>query len=1681
MQTIISRTGLASVWRLALSIALLAVLALAAPPPQVAHAATINVNTTDDELNSDGDCSLREAIEAANTNAVVDGCTAGSIGMDTVYVPAGTYTLSLTGTGEDANQTGDLDVLEDLTMVGDGAGSTIIDADGIDRVLHVVPEDPMMSIVALDISGVTITGGELAADAVCLDYMTTINGGAGICAGGLATVLTISDSVITDNAVTIASTMSAGGGVLAAGYVGLNDCTVSYNSVGSETTGAGGGLLAFAGMDISGSTFNGNWAMQGGAIALMGYSEEGSSTLVNSTLSGNSAMMGGGLATVSSGGTASLTLTNCTVTRNAAYMGGAGIYNSGTTVQLKNNIVADQLVGSDCSGTITSQQYNIDSDNTCGLTLLGDQPSTDPLLGPLQDNGGPTLTHELLEGSPARDGVASGFCTVGTDQRGAPRPVDGDDNGTPLCDIGSFEADAPISTVELAIEKSGQPNPVYAGQELVYNISVTNNGTATADPVVVVDTLPADVSYQSDTGGCAVIDTGPPEVLECSVGPLGPSETFIFEITVLVSPDAEPGIIENSATANEEVTDTTRTLVRAPIVDLAIEKTDSPDPVMAGQELFYQIVVSNEGQATATGVTVTDTLPVDVEYMNDTGDCTGPDVSSPLVCSLPDLAGGDSYSFEIKTRVDPDVVVDEPYATLVISNTVQVGSEEIENDPADNTAVQSTFVEELADLTVLKWSKPDDQVEAGEVFTYTILVDNVGPSYARDVSLHDVMASSGTLNSVQVLDDPSRVDDCWVTDDGVRCELYDPLEPAGYDDLSGRWTVKVEVQADETQDVNNVVDVISNTPDPDMSNNRAEDSIAVGDVADLSLVKYIVGPPPAPFYAGNNVCFRLAVTNDGPSTAENVVLEDMLPVGVTVVNVEPQQGSCTTGTPGSTPVTCDLGTLGVDATLTIDVLLNIDPDYVGTLENDAVVSSDTFDPDNGNNRDSVIVSISTLSEVFMKKGCGWEEDVLAGEEIQYDILVRNDGPSTAHNYEFWDLLPDDVTYLSYEMLPSGGGECSYTPQLPPMHGGPGQGLHCMLGDVGPSETRVVYLRVRVNADASEGLLTNEITDWAADSNVSLTGSSGDLYCSNNVINEADLSIRKWAEPWKVFAGEQVMYTIEVANNGPGSAYGVFVTDTLPSGVLAELVTDPACEIAGDFTGEEVDCYWDVLPVGQTKTFYIFGRVEPDAEPGTVSNGVDVWSELSTDPVDYNDYSSAPILIQSRADLKVQKFGKPEGEVRAGDELTYTVIVENLGTGYAHGVTLDDVMESDGSFDLLEVTSNRDALCDPETGTFDHEMSLTCTLSDTLEVKGPEPGSGRWMLTVVVVANEPQDINNVASVTGADYDPDLSNNEAMAEHEITAVADLELVKQAWGEMLVGCEGETELWLNEVAAGNTVTYTLTVTNLGPSTAENVTVLDEPLPYPDLLNIDVESIEASQGECLTADIVDERRLSCNLGTIAPEMTATVTFVASVPSWVPDYTVLVNDAQVYSDMFDDNNGNDQYSNQTLVSRVADLEVIKTQDPEISLPYWDVTYTITVTNLGPSDVEGLFISDTIPVEVLDPVMTCCASDDGECDIPCEPPTCPEEPCPWPDMVFFAQADIPAGEWAIYTVNGTLDWWPCGPFTNTVTLIPPESLTHPPEDIDPCDENNTDIAVNDPVCHFDPLVLKAFPGPDSTD
>ena len=457
--------------RVSILTAVLVVFFLSSP----AWAATIVVDETADDnpLVDNGSCSLREAIIAANTDAAVDSCIAGDAGADTITLPAGTYTLSIGGTGEDLAATGDLDINTDLTINGAGAATTTINGGALDRVFHVAGG------ATVEINNVTITngnvtgeGGGILNDAVLTLTDTTVSGntsddrGGGISNWDFDSTLTLTNSTISGNTAssegggifnyngTLTLTNSTisdntatlnGGGIMSGAAVGsvltLTDTTVSGNT---STTAWAGGIFNNGTMTLTGSTISGN----SDSLGVGGITQQGTATISNTTISGN---IGRGIYNTAGDGVNS-TFTNVTIASNT----GTGYYHS-QTATFTNTIIANN--GTDCTGTgngvFTDVGWNLDSDDTCTFTALTDFPGTDPLLGPLQDNGGATLTHALASNSPAIDTGDNAGCPA-TDQRGTTRPQDGDDDSTATCDIGAYEfVPAPDSDVTDSVAPAG--------------------------------------------------------------------------------------------------------------------------------------------------------------------------------------------------------------------------------------------------------------------------------------------------------------------------------------------------------------------------------------------------------------------------------------------------------------------------------------------------------------------------------------------------------------------------------------------------------------------------------------------------------------------------------------------------------------------------------------------------------------------------------------------------------------------------------------------------------------------------------------------------------------------------------------------------------------------------------------------------------------------------------------------------------------------------------------------------------------------------------------------------------------------------------------------------------------------------------------------------------------------------
>jgi CSLREA domain-containing protein len=379
---------------------------------------------------SGGSCTLRAAIQEANALA----------GEDTVILPPGTYTLTITGRDEDTAATGDLDITANLIISGTGSGMTVIDGNGLDRVIHVP-----LSTTVVSISGITIQHGD-----------------AGISDGGglynLGTLHLADSAVISNTAVTSGTVRfyAGGGGIRNEGNMTVIACTVNGNTTGL----IGGGISSGGALTLTNSIVAYNAGTSTGGVFNFG-----TMIISNTTVSDNVAELytvGG----IRNSGT--MTLTNSTVTSNHDQQGMGGVtQDSSFPLMVKSTIIAYNysfLSGtSDCMGSLTSLGHNlVGSSSSCFYQAMPtDQISVDPLLGPLANNGGPTLTRLPQSSSPAINKGDNVGCPA-TDQRGVSRPQAG------MCDIGAVEVAFPYS-VYLPLVRNNRPSSGIYGY-------VTDNG-----------------------------------------------------------------------------------------------------------------------------------------------------------------------------------------------------------------------------------------------------------------------------------------------------------------------------------------------------------------------------------------------------------------------------------------------------------------------------------------------------------------------------------------------------------------------------------------------------------------------------------------------------------------------------------------------------------------------------------------------------------------------------------------------------------------------------------------------------------------------------------------------------------------------------------------------------------------------------------------------------------------------------------------------------------------------------------------------------------------------------------------------------------------------------------------------------------------------------------------------------
>jgi uncharacterized repeat protein (TIGR01451 family)/fimbrial isopeptide formation D2 family protein len=795
---------------------------------------------------------------------------------------------------------------------------------------------------------------------------------------------------------------------------------------------------------------------------------------------------------------------------------------------------------------------------------------------------------------------------------------DGDDHAS---------ASVVVNCPDIKVEKTPDNGTVQAGQNATFTIVVTNLGPGTANDVTLSDNLPAGYTWSvggADGASCSINTAPNPDVLSCTFGTMASGATKTITLTALTS-GANCDVIPNTATAassnepsNKLGNNSDSGSIDVLCANVTIVKDANPvGPVSAGDEIGFDITVTNNGDGIATDVHVSDPLPGGITWTADapTGDTTGLTcniVAGALVCNDASMGAGESFKVHVHGVTDA-----ADCGTINNTASVTTGNDGSGSDPA-------SVVVQCPDISVVK--SGNGPLIPGDTATFTITVSNAGPGQAKNVHVSDTLP--GGVNWAIV----PPVAGCSIAAGALSCD-FASLAAGAHVDI----VISGTVDNNDCGPIPNHVTVsASNEPAGATGNNSADATIVV-QCADVSVVKTA---DVSPISAGQNAAFSITVTNNGPDAAVNVVLNDTLPAGVawTVSNVT-KNGS-TVSNPcaaisGGT-LHCDLGDMANGDVFVIHIGGETDFADCGTLHNVVTIGADNEPAGAGaNNTDDadVVVNCPVLG---IAKSADHQAPVLIGSQIGFTITVANNGQGTAFNVHVSDTLNPDFSWsiqshtgaLTWSLV---GNALTASGDLPP----------------GTSSVHVVAQTSVENSATQCGPVPNTAFLTQGEAAIGNDSASESVRCPaigiDKTSNDAD---------GIVDAGQTVTFTIH-GSVSDGPVTNGTITDTLPVGETYVAGSQSSTPAADSFTvsadGRTLTWSYDSLANGDPAVTVTYDVTIDAAAQGALTNVAELCvSEVPTCVSDDETVTPNPQIGIDKAS------NDADGKVDPGQTVTFTI-------------------------------------------------------------------------------------------------------------------------------------------------------------------------------------------------------------------------------------------------------------------------------------------------------------------------------------------------------------------------------------------------------------------------------------------
>ena len=995
--------------------------------------------------------------------------------------------------------------------------------------------------------------------------------------------------------------------------------------------------------------------------------------------------------------------------------------------------------------------------------------------------------------------------------------------------------------------------PIYAGDNIIYEIVVSNYGVSNATNVVVTDIIKGNGVIT----GCVDQSGNNYQGSVWTIPSIAAGESVALTVTVYVTAE---GTVANNVTGKSDENDTpvtneTPDVPVNPDVKLNITKElITTGDIYAGDNITYVIVVTNNGISDATGVKVTDTVKGNGKIISCV-DQTGTSYSGN-VWTIPSIAAGKNVTLFVTVHV---------LANGTIANGVVATSNE--NDTNVTNETPDVPVNPDVKLNVTKELITTGDIYADDNITYVIVIRNNGLSEATQVKVTDNIKGDGEIT--------------WCVDQNGK--VYSGNEWIIDSIAAGKnatLTVTVHVLANGT--ISNSVVVTSKENDTNVSDDTPD--VPVKPDVKLNITKELVTV--GPIYAGDDITYVIAISNNGVSKATNVEVKDIIKGNAVITGCTDQYGNKYSGSVWI----IDSIASGESVVLTVTVHVAAEGAVANNVtgksgENDTPVSDETPEVD----------VLPDVKLNITKTVVGEVSEVYVGDEIVYNITVTNNGLSGATNVSVSEKLSDLVVV-------TGASDAGWNNDTKVWNA----------GDLASGESKSLLLTVKV---INNGTVANAVVGRSNENTTDVPSNSTNVTANPDV----RLNITKTSNVTYSKVGDNVKFTIVVTNNGLSDATNVAVRDVLDNafGYVS----------GGSYDAASRSVTWNIdrIESGKSAEVYVVVSLLTD---GTFVNVASAHAEENTTEV---TGTSDNITVRPEIVWSIIK----EADVSTayiGDLINFTITVFNNGPSNATEVAIDDILHTD--FEIVDASEGY------------WVYNLNNIQWDIPEIKSGE-GYSVWVLVRAK--------NNGSYVNWAHVSSDESS---IATSNKTSVTVLPVVDVAIDLSVDNATPD----INGIIVLN-----LTLKNNGPSTATQIVgkLNRDFLNGLEIISIDSKDIIFHSGDLLSYALSDILRINedgtFELDYLASGQEVSATITARV---IRDGTIVV-DGDVSENEKDSNLSNNHDEVTLTVHSLVDLTVEKSVNETNPTVGDEIEYTITVVNRGPSNATDIIVNEKLPDGVV--------------------------------------------------------------------------------------------------------------------